>query len=165
MRMVSQTRWVGYSLFRPNKCMHQPKGCGLRGHDSQAEYRLWLFGLLNKLSFWIRSLKRIVNWVDALYIFLLLVICSKSNLKPQACFSTTSMLPCDWYTTIHKNPYLKSSEGIFPEIGSRFKEPAAHPTLSLNASRPNLFHPFSQGVLSNEKHQKNVLMKQPHPYR
>ena len=64
------------------------------------------------------------------------------------------MLPCDWYTTIHKNPYLKSSEGIFPEIGSRFKELAANPTLSLNASRPNLLHPFSQGVLSNEKHQK-----------
>lgn len=88
MRMVSQTRWVGHSLFRPNKCMHHPKGCSIRGNDSQAEYRLRLFGLLNKLSFWIRSLKRIVNWVDALYIFLLLVICSKSNLKislSQAC--------------------------------------------------------------------------------
>ena len=88
MRMVSQTRWVGHSLFRPNKCMHHPKGCSIRGNDSQAEYRLQLFGLLNKLSFWIRSLKRIVNWVDALYIFLLLVICSKSNLKislSQAC--------------------------------------------------------------------------------
>ena len=88
MRMVSQTWWVGHSLFRPNKCMHHPKGCSIRGNDSQAEYRLRLFGLLNKLSFWIRSLKRIVNWVDALYIFLLLVICSKSNLKislSQAC--------------------------------------------------------------------------------
>ena len=81
MRMVSQTRWVGHSLFRPNKCMHHPKGCSIRGNDSQAEYRLWLFGLLNKLSFWIRSLKRIVNWVDALYIFLLLVICSIRSLK------------------------------------------------------------------------------------
>ena len=88
MRMVSQTRWVGHSLFRPNKCMHHTKGCSIRGNDSQAEYRLRLFGLLNKLSFWIRSLKQIVNWVDALYIFLLLVICSKSNLKislSQAC--------------------------------------------------------------------------------